>query len=391
MTPNQVGDAIMERSRALVVAIVAGISLVVFNMMLDTKAAWSGVLVAALWGISIAVGAGIFMAVNGVGGGTWWVGLHRHVSALTQTLLVPLIALAAVLAVGFHAVYPGASHHGGGHGPAFSHAKEMWLSAPFFIGRAVIIALIWVGVLAMMRRSVARFAAAPSRTTYGPYVRGSAVFLLLLGPTISLAFFDWGMAVEPEWYSTIYGFYGFAASFQGAIAAIAAFALLSNAPAAQDPERRHNLGKLLFGFSTFWAYIWLSQYMLIWYANLPEETMHFLRRFSGDWAILFWLNVVVNFAVPFIVLLSAKAKRHTATLLQVSLVVLAGRWLDFYLLIAPPKGPFSFPYGALGAALAVLAGMILVCGRAMQAKAVQSSVKSAADPAAQRMATPEQA
>lgn len=390
MTSNQIGAAIMERfSRALVVTIVLGCSLVAIHMVVDAKAAWSGVLVAALWGISIAVGAGVFLAVNGVGGGTWWVGLHRHVSALTQTLIVPLVALAAVLAFGFHAVYPGASHHGG-HGPAFSHAKQLWLSVPFFIGRAAVIAIVWLVILALMRRAVARFTNAPSRQTHGPYARASAVFLVLLGPTISLAFFDWGMTVEPEWYSTIYGFYGFSASFQGAIAAIAAFALLSNAPAMQDPVRRHNLGKLLFAFSTFWAYIWFCQYMLIWYANLPEETMHFLRRFSGDWAILFWLNVVVNFAIPFIVLLSAKAKRNPTMLLQVSLAVLAGRWLDYYLLIAPPKGPLSLPYGAFGAFLAVLAGMILVCGKVMQAKVTSGAAGEMHASAEQRMAAPEQ-
>jgi len=101
-------------------------------------------------------------------------------------------------------------------------------------------------------------------------------------------------------------------------------------------EHLHDLGKLLFAFSTFWMYIWFSQYMLVWYANLPEEAVYFVDRTRGAWQPLFFLNVALNWAVPFAVLLRRDTKRQSVTLVRVAVVVLFGRWLDLYLLILPP-------------------------------------------------------
>ena len=97
----------------------------------------------------------------------------------------------------------------------------------------------------------------------------------------------------------------------------------------------HDLGKLLFAFSVFWVYIWFSQYMLIWYTNIPEETSYFVRRVHGGWFPLFIVNVVLNWVVPFFVLLRRDTKRHRQTLGLVAGIVLVGRWVDLYLMIFP--------------------------------------------------------
>ena len=95
-----------------------------------------------------------------------------------------------------------------------------------------------------------------------------------------------------------------------------------------NQEHLHDLGKLIFAFSTFWMYIWFSQYLLIWYANIPEETSYFTRRLAGFWEPLFFLNFLLNWAVPFLVLLSVKAKRSSSMMLKVCWVILVGRWVD---------------------------------------------------------------
>ena len=100
-------------------------------------------------------------------------------------------------------------------------------------------------------------------------------------------------------------------------------------------DHLHDLGKLLFAFSVFWMYIWFSQYMLIWYTNIPEETSDFVRRAHGLWLVLFLGNVVLNWLVPFAVLLRRDAKRQRTTLGSIAVVVLLGRWLDVYLMIFP--------------------------------------------------------
>jgi hypothetical protein len=101
-------------------------------------------------------------------------------------------------------------------------------------------------------------------------------------------------------------------------------------------QHLHDVGKLLFAFSTFWAYLWFSQYMLIWYANLPEETVYYVRRLHGFWQPLFVLNLVLNWAVPFFALLPRMNKQKIGVLVRVSIALLVGRWLDLYLMIMPP-------------------------------------------------------
>jgi len=102
-----------------------------------------------------------------------------------------------------------------------------------------------------------------------------------------------------------------------------------------NEDHLHDLGKMLFAFSTLWMYIWFSQYMLIWYAHLPEETVYFAQRLHGNWQPLFILNLCLNWVVPFVVLMNRPAKRSRSVLAKVALVVLLGRWLDLYLMIMP--------------------------------------------------------
>ncbi len=151
---------------------------------------------------------------------------------------------------------------------------------------------------------------------------------MVFGVTFTLASVDWVMSLEPLWYSTIFGIYNFAGLFLSGLAAIILVALWLE---RQGPLRNvlnedhlHDLGKLLFAFSMFWMYIWFSQYMLIWYTNIPEETTYFVRRVHGHWLVLFLVNVVLNWLVPFAVLLRRDTKRHRTTLGRVAVVVLVG-------------------------------------------------------------------
>ena len=203
-------------------------------------------------------------------------------------------------------------------------------------------------------------------------------FLVLYAITNAVASWDWGMSLEPEWFSTMYAVYVFAGTFLGGIAAVALLVLTleRNGQLARRPKPAalHDLGKLLFAFATFWAYIWFCQYMLIWYANLPEETGHYAARLSGGWSMLFYLNPILNWVVPFVVLLSAGTKRHAPTLAPVAIVVLLGRWLDCFLLVAPAAGPLpGFPTAAVAASLAVLGGMGLLFRRMLAREAMDQT------------------
>jgi hypothetical protein len=170
-------------------------------------------------------------------------------------------------------------------------------------------------------------------------VRYSAAFMVVFAVSFSLASFDWLMSVVPHWSSTIFAVYWFAGVLSGGTAAITLVVILlaerGYLAGIADEDQRHDLGKLLFAFSTFWAYIWLSQYLLIWYGNLPEETPYYISRTSERWIAVFLLNLALNWIVPFVVLMRRDAKRSATVLKYVAMVVLAGRWVDLYVLVMP--------------------------------------------------------
>jgi len=151
------------------------------------------------------------------------------------------------------------------------------------------------------------------------------------------------MSLDPHWYSTIFAVYNFAGLLLSGVAAITLGTVLLSRrePLARavNASHLHDLGKLLFAFSTFWAYIWVSQYLLIWYGNIPEEVTFYAKRTTGGWAPLFFLVPVISWLLPFSILLPRAAKRNPRVLQWTAVLILLGRWLDLYVLVAPPVLP----------------------------------------------------
>ena len=171
----------------------------------------------------------------------------------------------------------------------------------------------------------------------------------------AVASWDWAMSIEPEYFSTMAGVYMFSGTFVGGIATVTLAALFLQARGELEltPKHLHDLGKLLFAFSFFWAYIWFCQYMLTWYANIPEEAGYFVHRIQGGWAHVFILNAILNFGLPFAILLSAGAKKRRSTLLLACGIIVIGRFVDAWLMVAPslsdtPAFPTYAVCGSLG-------------------------------------------
>jgi len=347
--------------------LVAGVAAAALAVVLQPTEAWAGVLAAGLYGTTLALGGALFLAIQVVSGARWWFPLRRVPLRLAGTLPVPLAALALALVFGLGTLYPW-SRPAAVEASELLQAKRSWLNAPLFLARAVTVGLVWLVLVGALRSALDAAVLRPSSEARRRLVRASLVFLPAFAVTLSVASWDWGMSLEPEWFSTMYGVLLFAGTFQGGIAAVTVLALLLDRQGQLDAPLgeggRHDLGKLLFAFSTFWAYVWFCQYMLIWYANLPEETGHYVARFGGGWSTLFWLNPILCFVWPFVTQISQGSKRDPRALYQTALVVLLGRWLDTYLLVAPSQGPVpALPLGAIGTTVAVLAGMRLLWER----------------------------
>lgn len=363
----RLGGLIRAGAGKFAVPAAVGIGVLAYGAAANPRDAFPGLLTAALFGLTVALGGAVFAAIQGVSGARWWAPVRPVASALAGTLAVPGVALFLTLVLGLRTLYPWARPGAAAVSHAL-HAKAVWLNPSFFLARALVVLVLWMALASLLRDRLAALDGRPSAEANRAFARASVLFLLLLAPTLSAASWDWAMSLEPEWYSTMFSVYIFSGTFLGGIAAVAVLAIWLDRRGLLGrrlaPETLHDLGKLLFAFGTFWAYIWFCQYLLIWYSNLPEETPYFARRLTGGWTLLFWLNPVLNFGVPFAALLSARVKRRPGFLAQVALVVLLGRWLDSYLLIAPAGSPLpSFPVYAVVATLLLVPGMLLLFSR----------------------------
>ena len=308
------------------------------GLLVAPERAWMNLLLAAFYLVGLGLAGVLFIAIQYVTGAGWCVAFRRVPEAMAGTLPAAALLVAAVLA-GVSYIYPW-THGFGEHGGPALWFKEAWLSPLFFAARGVVYLLVWIAFAAAIVRTSRRQDDDRDVSHTRRNVRLSAAFLVVFGVTFWLASYDWLMSLEPHWYSTVFGVYQFAGVILSGLAMITILAIwLHRLGPLRDfltAEHLHDLGKLLFAFSTFWMYIWFCQFMLIWYANIPEETSHFIIRLEGFWQPVFWLNILLNWAVPFLVLLHIPAKRSPGMLLKISWTILVGRWVDLYLMVAPP-------------------------------------------------------
>lgn len=193
----------------------------------------------------------------------------------------------------------------------------------------------------------------------------SAVYIVLFALTVMSSIpWLWLMSLNAHWYSTMYSWYTFASTFVAGIALITVFVVfMKNLGYLEltNREHLHDLGKFQFAFSIFWTYLWFSQFMLIWYANIPEETKYFIQRIgdgshSGPYRGIFWLNLIINFLAPLLILMRRGSKRNYGTITMMSVLILFGHWLDFYQMVMPAAAPGSMPFMLLD--LGVGAGFV---------------------------------
>jgi len=299
--------------------------------------------------LSLSLGALFFVGIQYLTKASWSVVVRRI--AETFAALFPLLAILALpiilpVLIGGSPLYSwttadSAKDH-------LLHAKAPYLNPAFYIVRMVIYFGAWTALgLIFHRRSVAQDASADVEITRRQE-KLSAPAMVVFALTLTFAAIDFIMALDYTWYSTIFGVYFFSGSVLGFFAFLTAIAMLVQRlgwiPRAITIEHYHDLGKLMFAFTMFWAYIAFSQYMLIWYANLPEETGWFLRRQSGEWTWFSWFLLVGHFIVPFLYLISRGIKRRKRLLIPAALWLIAMHWIDLYYLIVPEFGSAKIPF-----------------------------------------------
>lgn len=260
--------------------------------------------------------------------------------------------------------------------------KSGFLSKPFFLIWTILTIGLWAVLGARMRRLSAetdegKFSFESGKSFIWRNTVTAALFIVWFAlTTASVTPWFWMMSLNAQWYSTMYSWYTFASTFVSGVSLIALWVIyLKNKGYLELTNQEHlqDLGKFMFAFSIFWTYLWFAQYMLIWYANIPEETSYFIPRVRGVYKGIFFLNLIVNFVCPILILMKRSAKRNYTLMTFMCVLILFGHWIDFYQMvmgsISPEKvtlavsGWFDFGTAALFVGI-----MIYGAGRALAAR-----------------------
>ena len=338
MKPESVSSIRLSNPPVRLFQVAAGFGLVVFllGILFVPERIWANFLVAEFYLISLGMGAAFLIAVQYASNAGWGVGMRRIPEAIASTL--PAAGLGAVvLCFGIHTLYEW-SHASVVMNDPILQSKSGWLNEPFFVMRLVGYFAIWIGLTQMILRNSVKQDGHPSLELTRKNVRNSAIFLIVGTFTFCMATIDLLMSLQPHWYSTVFAWLTLSGMFLSGLASIAVVLVILRRLGYSrffTTEHLHVVGSLMMAFSFFWVYMWVSQHMLIWYSNIPEETSYYVFRHFGGWGSLSFLNVLLNWMIPFLVLLPRATKRSDKVMLQVALVILAGHWLDLYIMVMP--------------------------------------------------------
>jgi len=287
--------------------------------------------------MSIAVGSLFLVALEYISGAEWSTPIRRVPEFLAS--FIPLLFILGIpLVLNVHSIFEWAKKDIVA-GDKILTGKSPYLNTTFFIVRTLFSIGIWSLFYFLFVKNSRKQDVTKDQLLTKKNIKLSAIFIPLFAITITISAIDWMMSLEPHWFSTIFGVYFFAGSVVAALAAVTLATVLLKEKGFLHPkmnnEHLFSLGALQFTFINFWAYIAFSQFMLIWYANLPEETFWFIGRWGGMWSYISIGLIFVHFVVPYAVLLSQPAKMDPKRLKFVSIWILCARVLDLYWLIMP--------------------------------------------------------
>ncbi|MFD2553729.1 quinol:cytochrome C oxidoreductase [Sphingobacterium tabacisoli] len=331
------------------VAIVLGIAAVAFGMLssehIIVERTYANLLLMGYYFTCVCAAGAFFVALQLVTQSAWSAGLIRIPQAMASIL--PIASLVLLLIVGLGLYTHNLYHHWHAEGltdpnspnyDALVAGKAAFLNVPGFLIRQIL----FMGTYSIFAFILAKLSynedLQGGLTSYKKGFKLSAIFLVIFGFTTPIWSFDTIMSLEAHWFSTMFGWYNFAAMWVSGLCVITVILILlkkAGYMAWVNENHLHDLGKLIFGFSIFWTYVWFAQFMLIYYSNIPEETVYFYKRFEPEYKLWFWLSIVINFVAPLLLLVDRDAKRKQNAMLFVAILLLCGHWLDYYIMVMP--------------------------------------------------------
>jgi hypothetical protein len=344
----------LRRNLLLLMVLLGGLGAAGTYVSFGPERFWANWLVWTLFLLTLGLGNLFLVALERLVGAHWSVPMRRVPERIAA--LVPLsVGLLLVALLGAPVLFPWL-HAEAAHNPILV-AKSAWLNLPFFVIRLLACAIAWILFYRFyVRGSLKQDDSKDSSFTVRAR-RLAPPFMVVFFFTITIVAFDWISSLEPEWYSDMFGVYLFAGTFISGIAAMAQGVLSlmrhGRLPAVKV-KHYYNLGTLGLAFTVFYAYIAFAQYMLIWYANLPEEVVWVKHRIEGAWGPVALLLPLLHFFVPFFLLVGSAGKRSAKVMFVATLSILLAHFIDLYWLVFPTLGAPLFGWPELSMALLFL-------------------------------------
>ncbi len=322
---------------AFLVLAAVGVAAFAFGLTSDPKRAWASLIHNHFYFMSLALGGVFFAAIQWLTGAMWSAPVRRISESFTSYLPFALVTFIVVL-LGLKHIYVWTDEARVKADIVLS-GKASYLSIGFFSIRNILALLLWIF---FARQLVNNSIAQDAKGDYSYTLKNKVlapIFLVVFALTFTMASFDQIMSLDPTWFSTMFGIYCFAGLFYANLASTCLLTLYLKSKGKLEgivnDNHLHDLGKFMFAFTVFWAYIGFCQFMLIWYANMPEETGYFIHRFSDGWFPVSVFLLVGKFMTPFFLLLPRDSKRNPKVLKVVGCFMLVAQWIDILWLVQP--------------------------------------------------------
>ncbi|MDY0103730.1 MAG: hypothetical protein RBS07_12420 [Lentimicrobium sp.] len=313
-----------------------GLAVIAYSFAADPARAWANLLLNNYLFLSIAIGASFFIAIQYISQSGWAVMFKRVPEALMA--FIPYAAVIMLLLFfGMHSLYHWTHEDALATDPLIQH-KAPFLNVPFFFIRMIIFFISWIIMTRLIRKASLNEDKLGGRTFFEKSELYSKIYIFILAITFSFATFDWIMSIDVHWFSTIFALKNFVAAFLHGLATVVLIVIILHQKGHYKELNKSHLldfSRYIFMLCIIWGYFAFSQFMLIWYGNIPEETEYFAFRWHHGFKIIFYVNFFINWFVPFVLLLPQVLNKNIKVVQGVAVLLIVGQYLDLYEQIIP--------------------------------------------------------
>ncbi|MFC2081372.1 quinol:cytochrome C oxidoreductase [Bacteroidota bacterium] len=356
----------LSYSFRIVAGILIGVGLVAFiiGFIQDPGRTWANYLLNNYYFLMLALGAAFFISLQHISQAGWSAAFKRVGEAMSG--YIPVAAVFFLLLIfGMHSLYEWTHPDAIAHDELIAH-KSAYLNTPFFYLRLILFFGLWILMVWLIRKASLKEDLEGGMEWFHRSERYSKILIFILALTVTLSSVDWIMSIDVHWFSTLFALKNFVASFYHGTAILILIVFILHSRGYFEflnSHHLHDFTRYIFMLAIIWGYFWFSQFMLIWYGNIPEETVYYVVRWEPGWKTLFFAEILINWFIPFLVLLPTRTSRSKPVIFAVVILLIVGHYIDLYMQIMPgTTGRLQFGFIEAGTFIGYAGIFALVTG-----------------------------